>query len=397
MFRLVARFDKGLNEPRDIILGVLAGQADSQAARAGWHGRRTDRRAEDPLVHERGRHRQRALGRAHDDRDDLRGAPAHVEPLRLQRLAGTLRHGEEPLAAIGLGPGDPQGLARGLARGGGQGGRVDERPGAVHQEVAHVARRRREPADAAERLRERAHAGGDALADAQRLGQPRPCRTEDARGVGLVEDKHATEVATRLGQLCQRREVAGHREDRVGHQESSAGRVAMFREQVPRRGGAAVRVSHEPRAREADGVVEAGVVLAVREHQVAPAHQRRDEAEVGHVAGREDDRGRGVFEVRQGGLKGGVGLGVPGEESAGPGAPSPAGDPVSRGLAHPGIVGQAEVVVRCESEDRPPADVDSRPGRRADFEKPAAKTLRLQVLEGLADEVGIGHGTHFRF
>ena len=51
-------------------------------------------------------------------------------------------------------------------------------------------------------------------------------------------------------------------------------------------------IALEHGAREQGGVVQTGVVEPVGEHRVVPVEKRGDDAEVGHVAGREEQRAR---------------------------------------------------------------------------------------------------------
>ena len=82
--------------------------------------------------------------------------------------------------------------------------------------------------------------------------------------------------------------VAVHAEDRIGDDESAARR--MPREQLVERADVGVRIDVHGRAREPAAVDDARVVQLVAEDGVAAADERRDGADVGVVAGREEQR-----------------------------------------------------------------------------------------------------------
>jgi ankyrin repeat protein len=211
---VVPRLNQRPHQEVNVFLGVLRRKAHAQAARAGRHGGRPDRRAEYAARKKRGGHREGPRRLADDDRDDRRRAAAAVEIALAQRAAQPVRQRKEALLPLRLGLKDRQGRPRGLARRRRQRGRVNERPGAVHEQLDHVARRRDEPAHAAQRLRERADAGRD------RAGEARAGGAENAEGVGLVHDEHRPCRAADSGQFAQGGHVAAHRENRIADEQA---------------------------------------------------------------------------------------------------------------------------------------------------------------------------------
>ena len=87
--------------------------------------------------------------------------------------------------------------------GGGAGGGKHVRPGTIHQPLDQRSAAGDEPADATQRLAERADADVDAVFDAQVLGHAPALRAENARGVGLVHQQHRLVTLGQLGQLGQ--------------------------------------------------------------------------------------------------------------------------------------------------------------------------------------------------
>jgi hypothetical protein len=119
-------------------------------------------------------------------------------------------------------------------------------------------------------------------------------------------------------------------------------------EQLGRCADVAVRVARKFGPREADGVVDARVVLAVAGDHVAAADEGGHGAEVRHVTAREDEGRLGALEGRKVGLQRGVGVGVPGEQAAGARAPAPPLDRAFGGLAHPWVSRKAKIIVGGE-------------------------------------------------
>ena len=98
----------------------------------------------------------------------------------------------------------------------------DVRPRAVQQPLDERAAAGHESARAAEGLAQRADADVDAVLDAQVFGHAAAARTEHAGGVGFVDHQHRVVPPRQFGQLGQRRQVAVHAEQAVGHDQPAA-------------------------------------------------------------------------------------------------------------------------------------------------------------------------------
>ena len=109
---------------------------------------------------------------------------------------------------------------------------------------------------------------------------PRPCASSTA--------SRAPCRRAGAGERGQRREVAVHAEDAVRQHERRPWRARG--ERRFERGGVAVRIPGEFRARDPPGVDQRGVVERVAEDEAALRHERGREPEVRHVAGREEQR-----------------------------------------------------------------------------------------------------------
>ena len=153
-----------------------------------------------------------------------------------------------------------------------------------------------ERAVGAERGRERADDDVDLALEAGGGDRAAPVRADRAEAVRLADhDAHVVAVGER-DDLLQRGAVAVEREHAVGDDQR---RAAVGVAQPPREVlDVAVVVEEGLRAREAAAVGDRGVAEAVGEHDLAALGQRRDDPEVGEVAGAEQQRALGAEEVR---------------------------------------------------------------------------------------------------
>ena len=156
-----------------------------------------------------------------------------------------------------------------------------------------------EAAAGGERLRERAHPQVDAVLDAEQLGGAGAARAEHAGAVRLVDHQPRAVGAAQLGDLRQRRDVALHREDAVDDDEHAAA-VARPRaracfsslsSRLWRNGRSLARDSRQPSRIEAWSPESAITVSPGRE-------DRAERADVGLVAGGEDERVLGAHPLR---------------------------------------------------------------------------------------------------
>jgi len=100
-----------------------------------------------------------------------------------------------------------------------------------------------------------------------------------------------------LGQLGQRGDVAVHAEQRLGHEQPAPGAAALGEVPLGRR-RVAVGVDRHPGPRQPAAVDDAGVIELVRDDEVVGACERAENAQVGLVAARKQERRRAPDERR---------------------------------------------------------------------------------------------------
>jgi len=202
--------------------------------------------------------------------------------------------------------------------------------------------------------------------------------TQHAESVGVVDDQPGVETFRELQEFGQRREVAVHAEHGIGQDQLAFGLAGG--EQAFQGVEVAVRIALVVGAGKLDRVDQRGVVELVREHGVAAPDQRHDDAQVGHVTGREQQRTGKAGERGEFFFKFLVRREMAADQMRGAAADTPFFRPGAGGFDQFGIVGQPEVVVAAEADQVAPVDA----GQRAagGFERAA------NALEALAFEVG---------
>ena len=213
---------------------------------------------------------------------------------------------------------------------------------------------------------------GAATARAQRTG-----------GMGLV-DHHAGVVGLgELDDLQQRGDVAVHREHAVGDdQRAPAARLLEAPGQMLHVG---VVVDEGLGPGEPAAVHQRGVVERVGEHDLALTGERRHDPRVGEIAGAEQHARLPALEVREALLEAAVDGHVPGDQPRRAGARAPAHRSVGRSLAHARVVGQPEVVVRAQQQDRLAVEDHARALRARDLARPAVQAELLELVEAILD------------
>ncbi len=179
----------------------------------------------------------------------------------------------------------------------------------------------------------------------------------------------------------QRSDVAVHREDAVGDDQRAA---AVGVAQSPREVlGVVVAVDERLRAREPAAVDDRRVVELVGEDDLAAPGERRDHPEVGQVARAEQQRALHPLERGDPLLEPAVQRHVPRHEPRRARADAPAHRRVGRRLAHPRVVGEAEVVVRAQQEDRLAVEDDARSLRTTHHAHAAIEAELLELVQSV--------------
>ena len=264
-----------------------------------------------------------------------------------------------------------------------QRGGEDQRARGVDQVLRHLLVAAHVGPVGAERLAEGADDHVDLVLQPRLGHRAAPVRPDRAGAVRLV-DHHARVVALRqLDDALQRRDVAIHGEDAIGHdQRPAALRLAQAPLEVVR---VAVVVDERLRAREPAAVHDARVVEGVGEDHVALARQRRDHARVRQVAGAEQQAGLGVLEGRQLLLEPPVDRHVARDQPrrARPRAVAHGG--LGGRLAHARVIGEAEVVVRAQQQHGLPVEQHARPLRPGHAAHPPVEALVANLVEAVLD------------
>ena len=355
---------------------------EPQPRRAVGHRRRPDRLREDALLERRLADPHREVGVADDQRHDLRLRARDVEALARELVAQRRGVVGQPLDAARLllraaraPPSPPPRPAGGRP--------VEKISGRAlltryprHRVVAGDER-----AVGAERLAERADDHVD-LALEPGLGDGAAAARPERAGAVRVVDHHAHVVAPReLDDLLERRDVAVHREHAVGHdQRPAVVRVAQAPGQVV---DVAVAVDERLGAREPAAVDDRRVVELVGEDDLAAARQRGHDAEVGEVAGAEQQRALRALERGEPLLEPPVQRHVARDQPRGARAGAPAHRRVGGRLAHPRVVGQPEVVVRAEQQDGLAVEDHARSLRTAHHAHAAIQAEPLELVQSV--------------
>jgi len=172
-----------------------------------------------------------------------------------------------------------------------------------------------------------------------------PATAQHPLAVRVIDHQQDAQRLRDLGQGGQRRDVAVHAEHAIGDDQAAAipRRRRDLLAQIVRIG---VAKAHDLRARQAAAIDDAGVVQLVGKDHVAFAHQRGNGRQVRGEAALESDRGLGAFELGQPSFQLQVQVHRPGD-GAHRGRPDAiAVHRLFGGFDQPGMVRQAEVVVR---------------------------------------------------
>ena len=204
-----------------------------------------------------------------------------------------------------------------------------------------MLRPRDEPAEDADRLRERPHLDIHSAVQAEVVDGPAPVLAQHPRRVGVVDHHDGAVLVRDLDQRWKRCDVAVHREHAVGDQELVASRRLRLGEERVGRGRVLVREDLDLGPRQSGAVDDRGVIEGVGEDRVVPSHQSGDGAQVGQIAGGEEDGVGTALEAGQGCLQFLVETEAPGDEAGRPRPRPPAEGGITGGGRHLGVGGQS--------------------------------------------------------
>ena len=207
---------------------------------------------------------------------------------------------------------------------------------------------------------------------------PSPLGPEHAEGVGVVERQRGAVLPGHPDEARDVGDVAFHRVDAV-HDDHRALARAVPLHPALEVGQVAVVEALGLAVGHLGAVDDRGVVELVEVDDVAPADQPGDEAEVGGIAGREDEAGFLAQELGEGALELLVEVERAVQEPAAGAARAVPAERPAGGLEHLRVVGQAEVVVRPQHDPLLSVDDDDGVFRFGDRLEVRIEANRLEL------------------
>ena len=151
-------------------------------------------------------------------------------------------------------------------------------------------------------------------------------------------------------QVFERREIAIHGKHAVGGDQRVGVTAAVLSQKRFGVRHVAVAIALHGRAAELGAGMDAGVGQFIDQDQVAAAGQRRDDADIGEIAGAENARRFGAFQPRQPALQFVVERVIAGDEARGAGADAVALRRLDRRFDDRGMAAKIEIIVARERE-----------------------------------------------
>ena len=190
--------------------------------------------------------------------------------------------------------------------------------------------------------------------------------------MGIVHHQPGTFGPGFTGQRGQISQVAVHAEYAIGdHQGTAAGLFQAFGQTAR----IVMQVAVETRATEQAGIQQRGMVETVFKHRIALPHQGGDRADIGHIAIAEQQRPWTPGELGQGFFQFVMGSAVADDQMRRTTAYTPARGAGLPGFDHLRVIGQAQIVVIAEGEQRLAVDHHLRPLRALQ-----QRALAIQII-----------------
>ena len=231
-------------------------------------------------------------------------------------------------------------------------GGVDIRAGELDQALDQVLTAGHEGPGGAERFAQGANQHGHVvLAQAEMLDDAAAVGAQRAEAMGVIHHQPGPFGPGFTGQRGQVGKVAVHAEHTVGDHQGIAGGFLQALGQAAR---VVMQVAVETRTGQQAGIQQGRVVKPVFQYRIALPHQRRDRAEVGHVAGGEQQGTRATGQVSQSFFQLMVRCGVAHHQMRSATAHAPAGRTGAPGFDHLRVIGKAQVIVIAEGQQRLP-------------------------------------------
>ncbi len=199
--------------------------------------------------------------------------------------------------------------------------------------------------------------------------------------MGVVGHQPGIVALRKRRERVQRRDVAIHGKDAVGHDQCPRMAAAMFRQKGFDMVHVAVPVGHDSRARETRAGPQAGMRQFVDQDEVLAADQRRDDAEIGEIARAEDAGRLGAFPMGQPRFEFAIKRMIAGDQPRGAGADAVDADRLDRRLLDGRMMRQVEIVVAAERQQ--PAAVAQHPdsGHAGGIDEDAPQRPAVELAE----------------
>ncbi len=168
---------------------------------------------------------------------------------------------------------------------------------------------------------------------------------DHAEAVGIVGHQPGVVFARERRQFRERRQVAVHRENTVGDDEDATMLVTFVTQEPLGIGEIVMREGRHAGAAQPCAGPEAGMGQRVEQHQIALAHQRRDDPGIGEIAGAEDAGRRRTLQPRQPLLQFAQQRMIAGDEAGGAGARAILFDSRGGRRFHRRVMSEIEIVV----------------------------------------------------
>ena len=223
-------------------------------------------------------------------------------------------------------------------------GGEDKTPRAVDQKLAQLAGACHIGAERPERLSQGPHLNRDAVSQPQLGDHPRPVRPEDASSMGLVDHDHRTVSLRKIYNLRKRRLVSIHTEEGLRNDQLADPCRSVF-QAIFQDSEITVGIDHDRCPREAAAVDDARMIQRVTQNYIPFAGESGKDADIGLIAGVENQRSLRSLERRNLRLQLFVQRHVSRYETGGPGAAAVPLDRFLGSRTQGRMIGKAEVVI----------------------------------------------------
>ena len=337
-----------------MFIRMFGAKGKAQPRRAGRHRRRPDGDDEEAFVLEHVRSPDCGFRSAEQQR--------HNRALCFGQAEATseiARLGERSLGQAGIGCDNVERGDRGGGIGRRQAGRIDQRACARLHQIDDRPRGAEIAAVRAERLRQSAHLQGHiGLAGIER--RRTAALRQHAEPVRVVGHEPCVGLGAEQGELGNRSQIAVHRKDAVGDKQRVPRATAFSGENGARFFDVVVTEDAAFRRRQTRAGEKAGMRELIDENEIAVADERRNDAEIGEVAGAEDASRLGGLQLCKPRFEFGKERMIAGDEAGGAGAGAKSAERGNRRLFDFRMARETEIIIAGEGDEPASAADDDR-------------------------------------